>query len=246
MRGIADPGNTQLQDRPGQWSPPGTRAIRFEDQRSGGGDEQDRNYDVIVVGSGAAGATAALRCAALGLSVLIIEKAHKYGGTSAASGGVMWIPNHCLTRNDDSREQSLLYLQSLVRGPIQRERLEAFVDQGAEMIAILEVARYCGHGGAVAGLLSRRAGRALRSFHRVSDLFDGREFGDQFTLDAGAVHPIQIAQPLLHGSAGILCHFFTRARVGFSPSSKFCGATGPISAPGALPGATGGSPRARR
>jgi 3-oxosteroid 1-dehydrogenase len=46
-------------------------------------------YDVIVVGSGAAGAMAALRAAELGLRVLIIEKAHKYGGTSAASGGVL-------------------------------------------------------------------------------------------------------------------------------------------------------------
>lgn len=40
-------------------------------------------YDVVVVGSGAAGAMSALRAAELGLSVLIVEKAHKYGGTSA-------------------------------------------------------------------------------------------------------------------------------------------------------------------
>ena len=45
-------------------------------------------YDVIVVGSGSGGALAALRAIELGLSVLIIEKAHKYGGTSATSGGV--------------------------------------------------------------------------------------------------------------------------------------------------------------
>ena len=43
-------------------------------------------FDPIVVGSGAAGAMAALRGADLGLSVLIVEKAHKFGGTSATSG----------------------------------------------------------------------------------------------------------------------------------------------------------------
>ena len=53
-------------------------------------------YDVVVVGSGAAGAMAALRAAERGLSVLIVEKAHKYGGTSATSGGVLWVPNHRL------------------------------------------------------------------------------------------------------------------------------------------------------
>src|SRR5579864_7618505 len=94
-------------------------------------------HDVIVVGSGAAGAMAALRAAELGLRPLIIEKAHKYGGTSAASGGVLWIPNHGLTENGDSRDQALQYLGKLVSGPIQRDRLEAFVDRGPEMVRFL-------------------------------------------------------------------------------------------------------------
>ena len=81
-------------------------------------------YDVVVVGSGSAGATAALRACELGLSVLIIEKAHKYGGTSATSGGVLWIPNHGLSKGTDSREQALEYLNHLVSGNIQRDRLE--------------------------------------------------------------------------------------------------------------------------
>ena len=50
------------------------------------------SFDLIIVGSGAAGAMAALRGADLGLSVLIVEKAHQCGGTSATSGGVMWVP----------------------------------------------------------------------------------------------------------------------------------------------------------
>src|SRR3977135_4011824 len=80
-------------------------------------------YDVIVVGSGAAGAMAALRAAQLGLRALIIEKAHKYGGTSATSGGVLWIPNHGLADNGDSREQAMRYLDGRVGGHAHRRRL---------------------------------------------------------------------------------------------------------------------------
>ncbi|GAC79916.1 FAD binding domain-containing protein [Gordonia malaquae] len=50
-------------------------------------------YDVIVVGSGAGGLTAALAAADRGLSTLIIEKADVYGGSTALSGGGVWIPN---------------------------------------------------------------------------------------------------------------------------------------------------------
>jgi 3-oxosteroid 1-dehydrogenase len=138
-------------------------------------------YDVIVVGSGSAGAMAALRAAELGLSAIIVEKAHKYGGTSATSGGVMWIPNHRLAENDDSREEALKYLDNIVSSPVQRDRLEAFVDQGPEMIRFLKSLGV--------GLMpatwpdyfpDMSGARADRSI--ICPTFDGRELGDKFTL----------------------------------------------------------------
>jgi 3-oxosteroid 1-dehydrogenase len=138
-------------------------------------------YDVVVVGSGAAGAMTALRAAELGLSVLIIDKAHKYGGTSATSGGVLWIPNHGLTPNGDSREQTLQYLNSLVSGPIQRDRLEAFVEQGPQMVGFMKSlgiavvqAQWPDYFPNVPGA---RADRSI-----ICPTFDGRELGDKFTL----------------------------------------------------------------
>lgn len=135
-------------------------------------------YDVVVVGSGAAGALAALRAAHLGLSVLIIEKAHKYGGTSATSGGVMWIPNNQLTPNDDSRDKTFTYIDSLLRGDVQRDRLEAYVDEAPNMAKFLtslgvplvqaawpdyfQTAPEC------------RADRSV-----LCDTFDGRQLSDQ-------------------------------------------------------------------
>jgi 3-oxosteroid 1-dehydrogenase len=138
-------------------------------------------HDVLVVGSGAAGAVAALRAAHLGLSVLVVEKAHKYGGTSAASGGVLWIPNHQLVPNDDSREQALLYLNRLVRGTIQQDRLEAYVDQGPQMVRFLN-AQGVGLAPSIwpdyfPDVPGARADRSI-----VTGTFDGRELGDKFTL----------------------------------------------------------------
>ena len=138
-------------------------------------------YDVIVVGSGAAGATAALRAAALGLSVLIVEKAHKYGGTSATSGGVIWIPNHQLVPSDDSREQALAYLDSLITRPVQRDRLEAYVDQGAKMIHFIKSLGVPIMPAAWPDYFSEAPGaRGDRSI--VCDTCDGRELGDKFVL----------------------------------------------------------------
>jgi 3-oxosteroid 1-dehydrogenase len=138
-------------------------------------------HDVVVVGSGAAGAMTALRAAELGLRVLIIEKAHKYGGTSATSGGVLWIPDHGLTDNGDSREQALQYLNKLVSGPIQRERLAAFVDQGPEMVRFL---RSLGIAVAQAqwpdyfpDVPGARSDRSI-----ICPTFDGRQLGAHFTL----------------------------------------------------------------
>jgi 3-oxosteroid 1-dehydrogenase len=138
-------------------------------------------YDVVVVGSGAAGATAALRARELGLSVLIVEKAHKYGGTSATSGGVLWIPNHGLTKGGDSREQALEYLNHLVSGNIQRDRLEAFVDQGPEMVRFLQSLGIAVMAATWPDYFPETPGaRADRSI--ICPTFDGTELGKQFTL----------------------------------------------------------------
>ncbi|MCW1384896.1 FAD-dependent oxidoreductase [Novosphingobium sp. KCTC 2891] len=94
-------------------------------------------HDVIVVGSGSAALTAALRACDHGLDVLIVEKTHKIGGTSATSGGVTWIPNHGLGTSD-SRQQALDYIYSVANGPIRKDRVEAFVDEGPRMVAYLK------------------------------------------------------------------------------------------------------------
>lgn len=80
---------------------------------SSSGQSFDQEYDVVVVGSGGAGATAALIANREGASVAIVEKAPIFGGTTIKSGGVYWIPNNPLMREQglsDPKEDALKYM----------------------------------------------------------------------------------------------------------------------------------------
>src|ERR1700741_1195789 len=136
-------------------------------------------FDVVVIGSGAAGAMAALRAADQGLTVLIVEKTNKFGGTSATSGGVMWVPNHDLAETGDSREEALKYLDSVIKGPVQRDRLEAYVDEAPEMIRFLKSLKFDLIKADWADYFPAADGaRADRSI--ICPTFDGRQVDDKF------------------------------------------------------------------
>ena len=95
------------------------------------------SYDVIVVGSGAGAMTSALFAADQGLSVLIVEKSDKYGGTSAISGGGIWIPNNhyfAAKGGQDSVELAMQYLKAATGEHGDDARLLAYLDNAAPMI----------------------------------------------------------------------------------------------------------------
>ena len=90
----------------------------------------EAGYDLIVIGAGAAGMTAALVGAVQGARVLLVESAAQVGGTSARSSGTVWIPR--------DRDAALAYLDALVGGKADRRLREAFLASGPAMIACLE------------------------------------------------------------------------------------------------------------
>jgi 3-oxosteroid 1-dehydrogenase len=104
--------------------------------------EWDRIVDVVVVGSGGAALTAATLAHDGGAEVLVLEKAGMLGGTTAVSGGGVWLPGNHVQQAagvTDSREDALAYIRQVAgeRAP-DPELLEVFVDTAPEVLRYLE------------------------------------------------------------------------------------------------------------
>ena len=98
-------------------------------------------YDVVVLGTGAAGLTAAVAASDGGARVGLYEKADLVGGTSAWSGGMVWVPmnRHMAELGiPDSREDVLAYLMSMSHGLVRDDLVAAFVDEGPRVLDHLE------------------------------------------------------------------------------------------------------------
>jgi len=100
----------------------------------------DASYDVVVVGSGAAGLTAGLTAKLQGMKSLVIEKTDRYGGASAISGGALWIPNNHIIKGagvPDTHELARQYLDSTIGDRVPEELKETYITRGPEMLRFL-------------------------------------------------------------------------------------------------------------
>jgi len=145
----------------------------------------DQVFDLVVVGSGVGGLTAAIQAKLEGLRPLLLEKTPLIGGSSALSGGVLWLPNNPLMARQgisDSRDAGLRYLENFV-GPgnlySTPSRREAFLDNIAPMVASMEAQgmqyRRCHGYSDYYDMLpgGHAAGRALEA-----ELFDASRLGE--------------------------------------------------------------------
>ncbi|WP_285438048.1 FAD-dependent oxidoreductase [Streptomyces sp. ISL-98] len=97
-------------------------------------------YDVVVVGAGAAGMTAALTAAERGLSCVVVEKAPTYGGSAARSGAGIWIPNNPVILAagvPDTPAKAAAYLAAVVGDDVPADRQQAFLAHGPAMISFV-------------------------------------------------------------------------------------------------------------
>ncbi|MBE9373675.1 FAD-dependent oxidoreductase [Saccharopolyspora sp. HNM0983] len=97
----------------------------------------DPEYDVIVVGSGAGGLSAAVTAAHRGLRVAVLERAEVCGGATAWSGGWMWTPGNPLAHADgvaEDTEQFRSYLRAALGADYESDRVEAFLDAAPDMV----------------------------------------------------------------------------------------------------------------
>lgn len=100
----------------------------------------EQQYDIVIVGSGAAGLTAALTAAKNGLRAVVIEKAPHYGGSTARSGGGVWIPNNEVLNSagvDDTPDKARTYLHSIIGDTVAPERIDTYIDRGPEMLSFV-------------------------------------------------------------------------------------------------------------
>lgn len=145
----------------------------------------DRQVDLVVLGGGAGGMTAALTGSLLRLEVELLEKAEVVGGSTAISAGSVWVPNsHHAPPGSDSLEQARRYLRATVGDRLRPALCDAFLRAGPEMVRFLEThaevrfRAYPHHPDYLADADGATlAGRVLEAVP-----FDGRRLGREFRM----------------------------------------------------------------
>ena len=105
------------------------------------GEQFDHVVDVLVVGSGGGGMTAALAADASGLDTLVVEKADYFGGSTALSGGGIWVPGAPAQRREGynpSPDDVFEYLRRITGGIVSDARLRQYIDAAPAMMEFLE------------------------------------------------------------------------------------------------------------
>src|SRR5262245_46636650 len=172
--------------------------------------------DVLVAGSGASGMSAAITARYRGLDVLIVEKEPRFGGTTARSGGWLWIPGTSLAKAygiDEDTEQARTYLRHEAGNSFDAARVDAFLAAGPEAVDFfttktsvrfdmpLTFPDY--HAEAPGGA---QGGRSM-----VTRPFDGRELGERIR-DIGRPLPELTLFGVMLGSGKDIVHFMRATR----------------------------------
>lgn len=168
--------------------------------------------DLLVVGSGAGGFAAAVTAAWLGLDVILIEKCHQVGGTSAWSGGYLWIPRNFLARAagiDEDFDVAVTYLRNEAGARYDDALCNAFLVQGPKMLEFFQKNADVQFidGNAIPDFHCRVPGSATRGRAIGSAPFDGRLLGDSIKI---LRPPLDLVAPFGMGiaSGADLRHFF--------------------------------------
>ncbi len=167
--------------------------------------------DVLVVGSGAAGMAAAITARHRGLDVLIAEKEPQFGGTTARSGGWLWIPRTSLARAwgiVEEPEAARTYLRHQAGNSFDAARVDAFLRAGPEAVDFFttETAVRFDMPLVFPDYHAEAPGGAQGGRSMVARPFDGRELGDSINK-LGAPLPELTIFGIMLGSGKDIVHF---------------------------------------
>ena len=172
--------------------------------------------DLLVLGSGAGGLSAAVTAAHLGLKVVLAEKEAQVGGTTAWSGGWMWIPRNPLAREagiHEDIEQATAYLRHELGSQFDALRVNAYLEHGPQMVEFFRrhTALQFIDGNAIPDFHGHSPHAALGGRSVCAAPFDGRQLGASIGL-----LKIPLPETTLWGmgiAAGAeLRHFFNATR----------------------------------
>jgi len=176
----------------------------------------DSVFDVVVVGTGAGGMAAAVAARKMGLEVLLLDKEPFYGGTTARSGGVLWVPNNPISAfkpEPDSLEAARTYLRHECGAAYDSERIEAFLEHGPRMVdfftrhtdvQLVPLPEYPDYHAESPG--GRTAGRSI-----MAAPMDARELGPRVRQLRPPLREITFVGMMFNSSAEI-SHFFNATR----------------------------------
>ena len=167
--------------------------------------------DVLVAGSGCAGMAAAITARHRGLDVLIVEKEPRFGGTTARSGGWLWIPGTSLARAygiNESPDQARSYLRHEAGNNYDAARVDAFLAAGPEAVDFFttETALRFDMPLVFPDYHAEAPGGAQGGRSMVTRPFDGRELGEHIK-DLGAPLPELTVFGMMLGSGKEIIHF---------------------------------------
>jgi succinate dehydrogenase/fumarate reductase flavoprotein subunit len=172
--------------------------------------------DVLVAGSGASGMSAAITAKHGGLDVLIVEKEARFGGTTARSGGWLWIPGTSLARAwgiVEEPDEARTYLRHEAGNSFDAARVDAFLEAGPEAVDFFTTKTavrfdmpltFPDYDAEAPG--GKQGGRSM-----VARPFDGRELGDHIK-DIGAPLPELTVFGIMLGSGKDIIHFMRATR----------------------------------
>jgi succinate dehydrogenase/fumarate reductase flavoprotein subunit len=138
--------------------------------------------DLLVIGSGASGLSAAVTAAHHGLKVVLVEKDPVFGGATAWSGGWMWVPGNPLAQRagiHEDPQQRRTYLKNELGARCDAQRIDAFLDHCGPMVAFFEQHTDLKFvdGNAIPDVHGNVPGAATQGHQVAAAPYDGREVG---------------------------------------------------------------------